>query len=162
MVTSWVLREKPWVTLGCYRWHTRHVWCVLTSLLWLLTAQCSPFAIDRWHIWPLLCWLTGHVWCTPDSPVNYNGVAPWETQEHPVGKVLSLDTGQCLVRHWQRQYLSLLQTLLYSQLTFFVGLCWTLCTWDQWQLGKLVSPRGLWWTSNTKIDYRKWLSSFPF
>jgi hypothetical protein len=41
-------------------------------------------------------------------------------------------------------------------------LCWTLCTWDKWHLGKLVSPRGLWWTSTTKIDYRKWLSPFPF
>jgi hypothetical protein len=48
------------------------------------------------------------------------------------------------------------------QLIFFVGLCWTLCTWDKWQLGKLVNPRGLWWTSNTKIDYRKCLSPFPF
>jgi hypothetical protein len=28
-------------------------------------------------------------------------------------------------------------------------------TWDKWQLGKLISPCGLWWTSNTKIDYRK-------
>jgi hypothetical protein len=41
------------------------------------------------------------------------------------------------------------------QLTFLVGLCWTLYTWYKWKLGKLVSPRGLWWTSNTKIDYRK-------
>jgi hypothetical protein len=50
---------------------------------------------------------------------------------------------------------SLLQTWLSPQLNFFLGLCWTLCTWDKWQLGKLVSQRGLWWTSNTKIDYRK-------
>jgi hypothetical protein len=48
------------------------------------------------------------------------------------------------------------------KLIFFVSLCWTLCTWDNWQLGKLVSPRGLWWTSNTKIDHRKCLSPFPF
>jgi hypothetical protein len=56
----------------------------------------------------------------------------------------------------------LLQIKLSPQLEFFLGLCWTLCTWDKWHLGKLVSPHGLWWTSTTKIDYRKWLSPFPF
>jgi hypothetical protein len=56
----------------------------------------------------------------------------------------------------------LLQIKLSPQLNFFLGLCWTLCTWDKWHLGKLVSPRGLWLTSTTKIDYRKWLISFPF
>jgi hypothetical protein len=40
--------------------------------------------------------------------------------------------------------------------------CWTLCTWDKWQLDKLVSLHGLWWTSNTKINYRKCLRPFPF
>jgi hypothetical protein len=30
------------------------------------------------------------------------------------------------------------------------------------QLGKLVSPQGLWWSSNTKIDYRKYWDNFPF
>jgi hypothetical protein len=30
------------------------------------------------------------------------------------------------------------------------------------QLGKLVSPQGLWWSSNTKIDYRKCWDYFPF
>jgi hypothetical protein len=39
---------------------------------------------------------------------------------------------------------------------------WTLCAWKKYPLGKLVSPYGLWWTSNTKIDYRKWLNPFPF
>jgi hypothetical protein len=29
------------------------------------------------------------------------------------------------------------------------------------QLGKLVSPQGLWWSSNTKIDYRKYWDYFP-
>jgi hypothetical protein len=43
------------------------------------------------------------------------------------------------------------------QLNFFLSLCWTLCTWDKCHLSKLVSPRGLWWTSNTKINYRKCL-----
>ena len=56
----------------------------------------------------------------------------------------------------------LLQINLSPQLEFFLGLCWTLWTWDKWHLGKLVSPRGLWWTSTTKIYYRKRLSPFPF
>jgi hypothetical protein len=41
-------------------------------------------------------------------------------------------TGQCPVRHWQHHSKSLLQTLLSPQLNFFLGLCWTLCTWDKW------------------------------
>jgi hypothetical protein len=36
--------------------------------------------------------------------------------------VLGLGTEQCPVRHWQHLYLSLLQTLLSSQLILFVGL----------------------------------------
>jgi hypothetical protein len=63
---------------------------------------------------------------------------------------------------WQHTLKSLVQIYLSSQLNFFLGLCWTLCTWDIRHLGKLVSSRGLWWTSTTKIDYRKWLSPFPF
>jgi hypothetical protein len=87
----------------------------------------------------------------------------WEKPESgQFARCLSLGTGQCPMCHWQHQCLSLLQTCRVLQLIFFVGLCWTLCTWDKWQLGKLVSPCGLWWTSNTKIDYRKWLSSFLF
>jgi hypothetical protein len=49
----------------------------------------------------------------------------------------------------------LLQIYLSPQLNFFLGLCWTLCTWDRGHVGKLMSPRGLWWTSTIKIDYRK-------
>jgi hypothetical protein len=71
-------------------------------------------------------------------------------------------TEQCPVRHWLHQYLFYSKLCRVPQLIFFVGLCWTLCTWNKWQLGKLVSPCGLWWTSNTKIDYRKCLSPFPF
>jgi hypothetical protein len=56
----------------------------------------------------------------------------------------------------------LLQIKLSPQLELFLGLCWTLCTWDKWHLSKLVSPHGLWWMSTTKIDYWKWLSLFPF
>jgi hypothetical protein len=68
----------------------------------------------------------------------------------------------CSVRHLQHTRKSFLQTLLSPQTYFFLGLCWTLCTWDKRHLGKLISPHGLWWTSTNKIDYRKWLSQFPF
>jgi hypothetical protein len=118
--------------------------------------------------WPLLRWLTGHVrahrvvqwiiaerlwkpessqftrcsawapysvWCIPDSVWCATG-----------------STNACLCSKLCRV----------PQLIFFVGSCWTLYTWDKWKLGKLVSPRGLWWTSNTKIDYRKCVSPFPF
>jgi hypothetical protein len=71
-------------------------------------------------------------------------------------------TGDCPMRHLSAHSQVLLQILLSPQLNFFLGLCWTLCAWDKWHLDKLISPRGLWWTSTTKIDYRKWLSPFPF
>jgi hypothetical protein len=62
------------------------------------------FAVDRWHIRPLLRWLIGHVRCTPDIPVNYSGATPGKTRERLVDGVLGLGTGQCPVRHWQYQY----------------------------------------------------------
>jgi hypothetical protein len=71
-------------------------------------------------------------------------------------------TGHCPVRHFSAHSQVLLQIYLSPQLNFFLGLCWTLSTWDKWHLDKLVSPRGLWWVSNTKIVYRKWSSPFPF
>jgi hypothetical protein len=54
-------------------------------------AHCSSFADDRWRRLLLLLWLTGHVQCTLDSPVNYNGVRPWKTREWPVCLVLGLE-----------------------------------------------------------------------
>jgi hypothetical protein len=40
----------------------------------LRTVHCSSDkAVDRWRSWPLLCWLAGHVQCTPDRLVNYSG-----------------------------------------------------------------------------------------
>jgi hypothetical protein len=50
----------------------------------------TPFLVDRWAQLPLLCWLTGHVWCTPDNPVNYSGASPWKTREWPIRVVLGL------------------------------------------------------------------------
>jgi hypothetical protein len=54
-------------------------------------------AVDRWCICPMLRWLTGHVRCTPDSPVNYSGATLGKTRERPVDGVLGLGTGQCPV-----------------------------------------------------------------
>jgi hypothetical protein len=130
----------------------RTVRCVLTSKLWLLTSALYGFTVHRSR--PLRAVDRCSVGSS-DSPMNYSGASRGKTREWPVRGVLGIGTGQCPVRHWQHKSLSLLRTLLNSQLNFFVGLYWTLCTWDKWQLGKLVSPRGLWWTSNTKIDYRK-------
>jgi hypothetical protein len=102
------------------------VQCVLTSQFWLLTSalftvhRSRPLgAVDRFSIG------------SSDSPVNYSGATPRKTRERPVRGVLGLGTGQCLVRHWQHQCLSLLQTCRDPQLIFFVGLCWTLCAWDK-------------------------------
>jgi hypothetical protein len=68
-------------------------------------------------------------------------------------------TRQCPVLHLAAHSYVLLQIWLCPQLYFFLGLCWTLCTWDEWYL---VSPRGLCWSSTTKIDFRKWLGAFLF
>jgi hypothetical protein len=137
----------------------RTVWCILTLQFWLL--HCSLFL--RQHSRPLAK-LTiaplAHraVRCTPDSQVNYSGVPLRKTQERPVREVRR--PGHQTV---SEAPLGCINTCFCSklcrvpQLIFFIGLCWTLCTWGKWQLGKLVSPRGLWWTSNTKIDYRKCL-----
>jgi hypothetical protein len=122
-------------------------------------AHCSLLQTTIGVRLPLLRWLTGHVWCTLDSLVNYSRAPLGETWEWLVRLVLGL-VHQTLsgVAHSH----VLLQILLSPQLKLFLSLCWTLCTWDKWDLGKLVWPRGLWWSSTTKIDYRKWLGPFPF
>jgi hypothetical protein len=40
---------------------------------------------------------------SPDSPVNYSGASPRESQEWLVRGVLGLGTGHCPVRHWQHR-----------------------------------------------------------
>jgi endogenous inhibitor of DNA gyrase (YacG/DUF329 family) len=69
-----------------------HRTCPVRSdfIAWHLTSHYTPFAVDRWRRLPLLRWLTGHVRCTPDSPVNYSEVRPGKIQEWIVGMVLSL------------------------------------------------------------------------
>jgi hypothetical protein len=156
-----------WSLLSCSC--TGHVRCAMTSLLWLLPRtvhNCSLLAVDRWCRLPLLRWLTGHVRCTPDSPLNYSGAPFGNSREWAIRVELALVhrtlTGHCPVRHLQHTLKSFAPNLFESPTEFFLGLCCTLCTWDTRYLGKLISPRGLWWTSTTKIDYRKWLRPFPF
>jgi hypothetical protein len=135
----------------------RTVRCVLTLQFWLL--HCSLFLRQRSRPlakltvallahrivrWILVEWLWGNPRAT-----SSRGALAW-----------ALDSVQCATGCTYTCFCSKLCRV--PQLIFFVGLCWTLCTWDKWQLGKLVSPCGFWWTSNTKIDYRKCLIPFPF
>jgi hypothetical protein len=46
-----------------------------------LVAHCSLWQSTVGARLPLLHWLTGHVRCTSDSPVNYSGECPGETGE---------------------------------------------------------------------------------
>jgi hypothetical protein len=66
---------------------------VPSGVLWLLSRtvhNCSLLVDDHWRRLPLLRWLTGHVRCTPDSPVNYSGVRREETRGWRVRLVLCL------------------------------------------------------------------------
>jgi hypothetical protein len=106
---------------------------------------------------------------SPDSLVNYSGACLWKPREWPVGVVLGL--GHQTVSRAHRTLFGaplaapfqvFAPNLLSPQLNFFLGLCWTLWTWDKWHLSKLVSPCGLWWTSNNKIDYKKCFNLISF
>jgi hypothetical protein len=118
--------------------------------------------------WPLLRWLTGQsgahqtvrwiiaewLWENPRAASSW-GASAWA----PDSVRCTPDSVRCATSYTNTCFCSklwefpnLLSLLVYVEL---------LCTWDKWQLGKLVSPYGLWWTSNTKIDYRKWLGPFP-
>jgi hypothetical protein len=61
-----------------HRTGTVHCLVRLLALLWLLhelSAHCSPFADDRWRCSRCSAWHTGQSGATPDSPMNYSGVA---------------------------------------------------------------------------------------
>jgi hypothetical protein len=79
------------------------VWCVLTLQFWLLTSamfSVPPVSVvDRWQSWPLLRWLTGQSSGTPDSPVNFSGVALRKPESVQFARCLGLGNGQCLVHH---------------------------------------------------------------
>jgi hypothetical protein len=70
----------------------------MTGDLWLC---CSDFCRELFitvHFcsqpltrqWPLLRWLTGHVWCTLDSSLNYSGARLENSREWPVRLVEGL------------------------------------------------------------------------
>jgi hypothetical protein len=131
-----------------------------SGVFWLLCSDfCSalfPFAYDHWR----------QVTVAPLAHRTVWWIIAERTLEKPESGWFAWCSAWCTrlfsVRHLASHSHVLLQILLSPQLKFFLGLCWTLCTWDKWHLGKLVSPHGLWWTSTSEIDYRKWLGPFPF
>jgi hypothetical protein len=60
-------------------------------------AHCSPFADDRWRCSRCSAWHTGQSGGTPDSPVNYSGVAFPETRRWQVRVDPPWCTGHCPV-----------------------------------------------------------------
>jgi hypothetical protein len=57
---------------------------------WHLTLHCTLLLSTVDARLPLLRWLTGHVRCTPYSPVNYRGTRPGKTREWLVRVELGL------------------------------------------------------------------------
>jgi hypothetical protein len=86
-------------------------------------AHRSPFADDRWRCSRCSAWHTGQFGGTPDSPVNYSGVAFPETRRWQVGVDPPWCTGHCPVRQTSAAFSFLL--LLSFELNFglFIGLC---------------------------------------
>jgi hypothetical protein len=66
-----------------------HQTCFDFSALTSIT-HCSLLADDRWCRLSLLRWLTGHVWCTPDSSVNYRGAPLGNSREWAVRVLFGL------------------------------------------------------------------------
>jgi hypothetical protein len=99
-----------WSHLSFYSTWQSGVFWLLSFDFWRL--HCVLFTVHSNRplgvVWPLLHWLTGHVWCTPDSPMNYSGVTLEKSRERLVRGCFGLGTGRCPVRHWQHQCLSLL------------------------------------------------------
>jgi hypothetical protein len=70
-----------------HRTVTVHCLVRLLALLWLLrelSVHCSPFADDRWCSSRCYAWHTGQFGASPDSLVNYSGVAFPETRSWAV------------------------------------------------------------------------------
>jgi hypothetical protein len=89
----------------------------------LSSVHCSPKSTVG-RSGSLLRWLTGHVRCTRDSPVNYSGATLRKKPESgQFTRVLGLGTEQCSVRHWQHLYLSFAPNYVESLTHFFVDLC---------------------------------------
>jgi hypothetical protein len=69
---------------------------VRCPLLAVGSATC-PTQITRPTVGPVDRWLTGHVRCTPDSPVNYSRTSPVNSRERPVrsSQLGAPDTVRC-------------------------------------------------------------------
>jgi hypothetical protein len=129
---------------------------MLQTDFWLL---CGRLRRSQ-HSQSLLRCLIGQSGGTPDCPVNFSERAPRKPE--------SGQFAECSARApdsvWCVTCCStiFLQSFRIPQCHFLCMFMWTLCTCEKYPLGKLVSPYGLWWTSNTKIDYRKCWGHFPF
>jgi hypothetical protein len=107
----------------------------LLALLWLLRAQARTVHV---HCSLLQTTVGADSHCsagTPDSPVNYSGVAPRipEASKFKVDLPGAPDTvrwcnGHCLVRHTRAAFGCLLLFLFEPFLGLFIGLCWTFGT----------------------------------
>jgi hypothetical protein len=75
---KWGHRTVRW----CIEWSLFTDRCAFWRLLWLYVccprtvASLFTFADDRWRCSRYSTWHTGQSGATPDSPVNYSGVAP--------------------------------------------------------------------------------------
>jgi hypothetical protein len=74
----------------------------MSGVLWLLSCTVHFWQSTVGAKLPLLCWLTGHVWCTPDSSVNYSEARPGKTRAWLVRVELGLHIGHCPMCHLQR------------------------------------------------------------
>jgi hypothetical protein len=164
--SGWLLKSFVLLWHQTVRWHTRQsgAFWLRCSDFWLL--HCALFTVHNSR--PLSavdCCSVGSPYMSGAHQTVWWIIAERFAEKPESGQFASAlawapDSVRCAIGSTKACLCSKLCRV--PQLIFLVGLCWTLCTWDKWQLGKLVSPRGLWWTSNTKIDYRKWLSPFPF
>jgi hypothetical protein len=101
-------------------------------------------AVNRWRRWLLLRWCTGQSGGIPDSSVIFSEVALRKPESGQFARAAAGAPDSVCYATGCNFYCIFSKLCRVPQLTFFVGLCWTLCTWDKWQLGKLVSPYGLW------------------
>jgi hypothetical protein len=101
--------------------------CAFWHLLWLCArcprtiAHCSPFADDCWRRSRCSAWHTEQSGATPDSPVNYSGVAFSETRRWRVRSWSPWCTGHCPVVHRTVQWARPGQPSV-----FFAPFIWTL------------------------------------
>jgi hypothetical protein len=129
-----------------HRTVTIHCPVRLLRLLWLLCAQshtvdqCSLLQTIVGAVSCYSAWHTGQSGATPDSPVNYSGVAPkipklasWR-ESTLVHRTLSGGTSDSPVRQTRAAFGCLLLFLFEPFLGLFIGLCWTFGTCKTYNL----------------------------